>query len=308
VKVLVTGGAGYVGAALVARLACRDDIDEVVVYDNLARGNRNLFLPGGLPEGARGVRLARADLLDSHRLGRELDGVHTVFHLAARVTTPFADDDVHGFDQVNRWGTAGLAMLLERDHPSVQRLVHVSSDSVYGDTPDVTTPDAPPAPVTAYGASKLGAERQLERLEDRLDLCRVRCANVYGYGVAMRFDALINRLLFEAWFDGRMTLHGAGEARRSFVHVDAAARVLEAIGRGDHGDGVFHLVERRHSVLDVARAVGELVPEVETLFISQHLRRPDSLLDDDPRVPSELLETRPLVEVLRDTAAHFHSD
>ncbi len=303
-KALVTGGAGYLGAALTGRLALREDVEEVIVFDNLSRGSRALFLPGGLPAGAGAVRLVQADILDTRRMERALDGVGVVFHLAARVTTPFAHGDVHAYDQVNRWGTAELASLLER-RGGVTRLVHVSSAAVYGDTAQAATLATAPAPVSAYGVSKHGAEGQLERLAGTLDLCQVRCANVYGFGVAMRFDAVINRLLFEAHFGGRMTMHGSGEQRRSFVHVDAAARVLEAIGAGDLGTGTFHLVERTATVLDVARAIGELRPDVESLFISQHLRLPDSVITADPRVPARLLERRPLVDVLDETRARF---
>ncbi len=55
----------------------------------------------------------------------------------------------------------------------------------------------------------------------------------------------------------------------------------------------------------MARAIGTLYPDVESLFISQHLRLPDSVISPDPRVPVELLETRPMVDVLRETAARF---
>lgn len=304
-RVLITGGAGYLGAALAGRLAKREDVDEIIVYDNLSRGGEALLLSGGLPGRTQPVRLVRADLLDTRRLSRALDGVDLVFHLAARVTTPFAHGDIHVYDQVNRWGTAELGRLLESPTSSVRRLVNVSSAAIYGDTTAPARVGSAPAPVSAYGASKWEGERLLERLAGRLDLCQVRCANVYGYGVAMRFDAVVNRLLFEAHFSGRMTLDGSGEQRRSFVHVDAAASVLELMGDGGLGTGTFHLVERTGTVLDVARAIGELYPEVESLFISQHLRLPDSVIAADPRVPETLLERRPLVEVLRDTAARF---
>ena len=179
------------GAALAARLARRDDVDEVVVFDNLSRGEQALFLGGGVPGRTRPVRLVRADLLDTRRLSRALDGIDLVFHLAARVTTPFAHGDVHAYDQVNRWGTAELGRLLETPGSSVRRLVNVSSAAVYGDTSEAAGLGTPPAPGSAYGASKWEGERLLERLSDHLDLCQVRCANVYGYGVAMRFDAVV---------------------------------------------------------------------------------------------------------------------
>lgn len=301
-KVLVTGGAGYVGTALCAVLAAQGD--EVVVYDNLSRPNYNFFLETRAGGGGR-IRFVHGDLLDSRKLGRALEGVEVVYHLAGRVTEPFAHDDVHGYDQVNRWGTAELGYQIERPGSTVRRLVYLSSAAVYGDTHAPASPTTPPAPVSAYGSSKLEGERMLERLGADLELCIVRAASVYGYGKSMRFDAVINRLLFDAHFTGRITLHGSGEQVRSFIHIDAATAVLRAMGAGKLGPGVFHLVERRGSVLDVARVVGALYPEVESIFISQHLRVPDSVLELDPRVPANLLDQRPLLEVLDEARRRF---
>ena len=305
-KILVTGGAGYLGTALCDLLAARPDVDELIIYDNLSRPNRNLFIEGQLPAhpGLR-ARFVLADLLDTRRLEQELDGTDVVVHLAARVTTPFAHDDLHGFDQVNRWGTAELGYLLERPGCTVSRVVNVSSAAVYGDTAEAATPETVPAPVSAYGRSKWEGERMLARLSQDLELCSVRCANVYGYGKSMRFDAVVNRLLFEAHFGGRMTVTGSGERRRSFVHIDAAARVLEHTAMGELGAGIFNLVDRTDSVLDVARAIGTLIPEVETMFISQHLRLPDSVIAPDPRVPDALLEHRELAAVLQEARRKF---
>ncbi|MEC7241905.1 MAG: NAD-dependent epimerase/dehydratase family protein, partial [Myxococcota bacterium] len=103
-RILVTGGAGYVGTALVEALAKREEVEDVVVYDNLSRSNPNLFLSEKLPSDK--IHFVRGDILDSRRLKRELQGIDVVYHLAARVSTPFADADFHGLDQVNHWGSA----------------------------------------------------------------------------------------------------------------------------------------------------------------------------------------------------------
>lgn len=305
-KVLITGGAGYVGTTLCHALCACEDVDEVVIYDNLSRPNRNLFLEGPLPvrPGLR-VRFDGGDLLDTRRLGRALEGVDLVFHLAARVTTPFADTDLHGFDQVNHWGSAELSYLLERPQSSVKRLVYLSSTAVYGESSEPAALGRPPAPTSAYGSSKHDGERMLERLADRLDLHVVRCANVYGYNRSMRFDAVINRFLFDAHFRGRITVHGSGEQRRAFVHVDTVGRALSRAVDGALPRGVSHLVEQNLSVHELAAAVVQLEPQTEMLYIRQHQRLHDLVVAPDPRLPASVRDGRPLVEQLADFRARF---
>ena len=99
-KVLITGGAGYIGTSLIQSLALLDTISEIIVYDNLSKGNRNLFI--GIPK-LDGVKLVfiQGELLDSKKLDSALIGVDLVYHLAANVTTPFSDQNAHLFEQVN---------------------------------------------------------------------------------------------------------------------------------------------------------------------------------------------------------------
>jgi UDP-glucose 4-epimerase len=305
VKVLVTGGAGYVGTTLCDALAAHPAVAELIIYDNLSRPNRNLFLEGPLPvrSGVR-VRFEGGDLLDTRRLERALDGVELVFHLAARVTTPFADSDLHGFDQVNHWGTAELSYLLERPTSSVKRLVYLSSAAVYGESSEPAGLAQPPAPTSAYASSKRDGERMLERLSDRLALHVVRCANVYGYNRSLRFDAVVNRFIFDAHFRGRITIHGSGEQRRAFAHVDTVSRVLAAAVEGQLPRGVSHLVERNLSVQEIATALAEIEPQTEILYIRQHQRLHDLVVAPDPRLVG-YHDTRPLSEQFADFRARF---
>ena len=99
-KILVTGGAGYIGTALLDALSHDSrDIDELIVYDNLSRKNHNFFLGSAVNPSAT-VRFIQGDILDTRRLEQALDGVEVVVHLAARVTTPFSSADPHLFEQV----------------------------------------------------------------------------------------------------------------------------------------------------------------------------------------------------------------
>ena len=89
-KVMITGGAGYIGNELVYRLSSQRGIDSILVYDNLCKGNYNLFtglrkVPG------KNVHFVQADILDSRSLRKHMEGMDVVYHLAAKVETPYAD-------------------------------------------------------------------------------------------------------------------------------------------------------------------------------------------------------------------------
>jgi UDP-glucose 4-epimerase len=304
-RVLLTGGAGYVGSALVGRLCQRPDLSEIVVYDNLGRG-RGLFLQGPARPVAP-VRLVQADLLDTRSLMAALRGVDVVVHLAARVTTPYAHDDLHGFDQVNRWGTGELGLAVERVG-GVRRVVYASSTAVYGDTqggPASAARGTPPAPVSAYGHAKLEGERLLGELDPAVALTVLRLGNVHGLAPAMRFDSLVNRMLFDAWTAGRVQVEGSGDEHRPLLHVESAARALEAAALGELPTGTLDLVDANARTLDVVRALRAFLPQTEALFISQHLTLPDAVVNRDPRLPAALHDDRPLAAQLDEEARRF---
>src|SRR6476620_2815351 len=106
-NVLVTGGAGYIGTELVSHLIDRPDVEKVIVYDNLSRPNFNVFLGLRLQQHKK-ITFVKGELLDSRALKKVLKGIDVVYHLAAKVTTPFANAESHAYEQVNHWGTAEL--------------------------------------------------------------------------------------------------------------------------------------------------------------------------------------------------------
>lgn len=301
-RVLVTGGAGYVGTALVDALAQKEEVEDVVVYDNLSRSNPNLFLSERLPSDK--IHFVRGDILDSRRLKRELQGIDVVYHLAARVSTPFADADFHGLDQVNHWGSAELGYLLEEN--PVERLVYLSSTSVYGASDKPVDLGSVPNPKTAYGISKYRGEQMLARLADRMPVHLVRCANVYGYNKSMRFDAVINRFMFDAQFSGRLTVHGSGQQTRAFIHIDNLVRILMACGLEGALPGVSNLVERQASVQEIAETLSQIYPGIELLYIQQDMRLRNLNVEPDPRLAElDLVDDLPLLEQLKTFRKRF---
>jgi len=267
-RVIVTGGAGYIGTELVKQLASNKSISEVQVLDNLSRGNFNLFLDYPF-DGNEKVNFVQGDVLDSRVLSKLFSGVDVVYHLAANVTTPFANVDPHLYEQVNHWGTSDVAYIAEK--AGVKRIIYLSSISVYGATHELINEQTHPVPKTYYGISKLRGESHLLPLMDKIEVIIIRCGNVYGYSHSMRFDAVINRFAFEASHFSRITIQGDGKQSRAFVHIDTTSFVLGQLVDLKLNSGIYNLVENNYEVLDVVESLKSIIPDLEFLFVDQHL-------------------------------------
>jgi UDP-glucose 4-epimerase len=268
-KVFVTGGAGYIGTELISQLIANPEVKEVVIYDNLSRLNFNMFLGLRLQQ-YRKISFIKGELLDSRSLRRSLKGVDTVYHLAAKVTTPFASSDAHMYEQVNHWGTAELVYAVEESN--VKRFIYTSSTGVYGSSKDAVDELSALNPQTPYAVSKLRGEEHVRRLTDKIDTYIVRCGNAYGYSKSMRFDAVINKFVFEANFDKIISIQGDGKQSRTFIHIDLLAKALNNLLTAQLASGTYNLVERSLKVIDIVDVLKELIPPLEFIFINQHLR------------------------------------
>jgi UDP-glucose 4-epimerase len=283
-KILITGGAGYVGTKLTKALVGLDEVEEVVIYDNLSRSNYNLFL-GERFNNHQKIRFILGDLLDSRKLRQIINHyqIEAVYHLAARVTTPFANTDAHLYEQINHWGTSELVLAIE-ESPTVKKLFYTSSASVYGSSGGTVTEDSDPNPSTFYGISKFRGEHHVKRMLNKLDTYILRCGNVYGYSKSMRFDAVINRFMFDANFNSRISIHGNGQQSRAFIHVDVLTHALVQMIKCQIPSGTYNLVDKNLSIIEIADVLKQIFPDLEFIFINQHLSlsevkvSPDSVL------------------------------
>lgn len=288
-KVLITGGAGYVGYALVRQLMFAPEISEIIIYDNLSRRNYAFFDHQKFSE--KPLRFVHGDILDGRKLNQTLKGVSVVYHLAAKVTTPFADMDAHSFDQINHWGTAQVVYAAEQEE--VQHLIYLSSASVYGDSEEAVNEGSSLNPKSYYGIAKLAGEEQVLRLRNKMKIHVVRSGNVYGYNPAYRIDAVINRFIFEAHFEGRVSVQGSGEQQRSFIHVDKLATALRQLLNASVASGTYDLAEHNFSINDILLSVKVLYPELETININPNMpRRNISLV-----LPTELWQQLKMPEI-----------
>lgn len=267
-NILITGGAGYIGTELIKQLARNPQVSSIKIYDNLSRDNYALFT-GHKYERHENIQFIQGELLDSRKLKKALEGVDVVYHMAAKVTTPFANTDPHFFEQVNHWGTAELVYAVEAS--DVKHFIYSSSIGVYGSSAAEIDEDTQANPKTFYAISKFRGEEHVVRLQNKIKTHILRCGNVFGYSRSMRFDSVINKFVFESNFNNKISIHGDGKQNRAFVHIDYITDVLDRLLTAEVPSGIYNLVERNLSILDIVDVLKTINPKLEFLFINQHL-------------------------------------
>lgn len=266
-RVLITGGAGYVGTEVTRKLSSQKEIEKILIYDNLSKGHHNFFIGHGYPENK--VQFVPGEILDSRLLKKLMKDCDIVIHLAAKVTTPFSNTDPHFFEQVNHWGTAEVVYAAEDS--DISKFIYLSSTSVYGAKNDLADESTLPFPKTFYGVSKLRGEEHVNRLQEKKDAIIIRGGNVYGYSKSMRFDAVINKFMFDANFSNRIQIFGTGKQNRAFIHVDHLAESIKNIVLNKVPSGTYNLVDKNLQILDIVDTLKELYPSLEFIFSNQHM-------------------------------------
>jgi len=212
-RVLVTGGAGYIGSAVVYRLL--GDGHDVKVVDLLVRGGHALLAACR----EQRFEMVLGDVCDPDVAADAVAGCDAIVHLAAVVGTPACERAPEAAVAVNVGATASL--LAARGQQ--QRFVFASTESVYGEVlSGYCDEDTVPEPATRYGRTKLTAERMVSEAGNSVIM---RLATVFGVSGAMRWDALVNSLTLQAVATGTVTLYQP-DVRRSFIHVDDVSRAL----------------------------------------------------------------------------------
>ena len=304
-KVLITGGAGYIGTELVYALEKEDAVSEIVIYDNFGRTNYNLFL--GRTKLSRGkTRFVNGNLLDSRKLKKEVELADIVYHLAAKVSTPFANHNPHEFDQINNWGTAELTYLIEKSN--VKKFIYASSVSVYGASQKEISMDTTLNPVSFYGIAKMHGEKHVKRLQNLgIETYILRLGNVYGYSKSMRFDSVINKFMFEANFTNKIRIYGSGNQKRTFIHIDRLISTLKNVATSsDLRPDTYNLVENIFSINEVVDELRELYPKLEMTFVNQEVKMRSLKVKIDERVPKITSSEKPnLTQDLTKFKSHF---
>ena len=233
-RVLITGGAGFVGSHVARTHIARGD--RVWVIDDLSSGR-----PANVPAGAE---LVETDITDPRVRELILDvGFDLINHHAAQIDVRASVADPIGDARVN---IAGLINILERAREAgTRRVVFVSSGGVVYGEPDVypTPESAPKRPVSPYGVSKLAGEYYLDyyRAVHGLDYVALRYGNVYGPGQDPHGEAGVVAIFCNRVIDGEpLDIFGDGEQTRDYVYVEdvAAANLIAADMPLEDGAGI----------------------------------------------------------------------
>ncbi len=221
-RVLVTGGAGFIGSHLAAALA--RDGDAVRVLDVFGAAIRS-----DLSEFPSGIEIVEADVRDAEAVRKAAQGIDVVYHLAADASVPRSVADPRTCYDVNVTGT--LNVLLAARDAGCRRVVFASSSAVYGDDPALPKHEAMlPKPASPYASSKLAGEDLCAVFQRSygLETVALRFFNVYGPRQDPRgpYAAVIPRFVEALRAGESPVLYGDGEQTRDFVYVDDVARAL----------------------------------------------------------------------------------
>ncbi len=228
-RVLITGGAGFIGTALSKALV--DAGHPVKVLDNLLTGDASRLPPE--------VEFYRGDVRDVPLLWTLLQGVDCVYHLAARVSVPESVLYPREYNDVNVGGTVALMEAMRT--VGVKRVVLSSSSTVYGEQPTQPLHEGmwpnPPAP---YAVSKIAAEYYLFTLGALYGITTValRIFNAYGPGqqIPPSHPPVIPQFVQQALRGGSLVIFGDGTQTRDFVYLDDVVRALVLAGERDQVD------------------------------------------------------------------------
>jgi len=256
-RVLVTGGGGFIGSNLARALAERGD--DVRVLDNFSTGNR-----ANLADLTGEVEIVEGELRSYERVHAATRGVEVVFHQGALPSVPRSVQDPLTTSAVNVEGTLNL-LLAARDE-GIRRVVFASSSSVYGNSnelPRVETQN--PDPISPYGVSKLAAERYCVSFARvyPLETVALRYFNVFGpnQDPTSQYAAVVPRFI-TAIADGRpVPIYGDGEQKRDFTYVAnvVEANLLAAEAADVNGKVLNVATGRATTVNELAEAIGALL-------------------------------------------------
>ncbi len=257
-KVVVTGGAGFIGANLCRKLNGTDEISQVVALDDLSTGFESNL------DGTAGVELVVGSILDESILARVCDGADAIVHLAARPSVPRSIEDPMASHNTNVTGTANV--LEAARHAGNAHVIMASSSSVYGSNPTLPKQeDLTPSPLSPYAANKLAAESYTIAWGRSfgLPVLPFRFFNVFGPLQAANhaYAAVVPAFVAAALAGEPVPVHGDGTQSRDFTYVGSVTQIItDAVVRKVTYDGPVNLAFGGNaSLLDVIGLLEELL-------------------------------------------------
>jgi nucleoside-diphosphate-sugar epimerase len=268
-RVLVVGGAGYLGSMLTRKLLNRGY--RVRVLDSFIYGRKSLEDLAGNPR----CEVVEGDLRSIHTCVTALEGVNAVILLAAIVGDPASKVRPTETIETNVLAAQALASAAKLQH--ISRFVYASTCSVYGVGADLLDEGAALNPVSLYARTKIASEEIILKMGDSYFAPTIlRMGTLYGYSHRMRFDLVVNTMSMKSYTDKQILVFG-GKQWRPLLHVEDAAEVYMRCIEADLknvGNQIFNVGsdEQNYQIEEIAERVSKTLGGIK-------IQRDDSSLD-----------------------------
>ncbi len=273
-RILVTGGAGFIGSHMVDRLMAEDY--DVVVLDNFSVGQKK-YVEKYMGKSA--FRLIKGDIRDEKTVLRAVDGVDAVLHMAAIVSVTRSVEDPILTDEVNVRGT--LNLLKDSLDAGAKRFIYPSSTAVYGDSQELPLKEETVTnPISPYGASKLASEQYCRVFYNTygLETVILRYFNVYGPRQKKGpYSGAITNFVYGLLEGKPPVIYGDGHQTRDFIHVDdvVEANMLALKNEGVAGETFNIATGTPTTINDLAHLLIELMEEKASKPVHDKPRKGD---------------------------------
>jgi nucleoside-diphosphate-sugar epimerase len=259
-RILIVGGAGYLGSVLTVKLLERGYT--VRILDNFLYGKRSLEQIPQTPA----LEVIEGDLRNIHTCVSALDGVHAVVLLAAIVGDPASR--IRPRETIETNVIAAQALAAACKHQCINRFLYASTCSVYGLADRLLDEDAELRPVSLYARTKIASERTILSMGDTYFAPTIlRMGTLYGYSPRMRFDLVVNTMTMNAFSEGRIRVFGGRQWRPLLSVQDAADAYLLCIEADISrvGNQVFNVGSdaQNYQIEDIAQIIARTLGDVD---------------------------------------------
>lgn len=244
-KIIVTGGCGYVGSILVKKL----------IKNHFVRVIDNQWFGNYLPEN-KNLEIVKADIRDISK-DENFKGYDAIIHLANIANDPSVDLDPSLSWEVNVLAAKKLIEISIKNN--LKKFIYASSGSVYGIKDELNvTEDLDLFPISTYNKTKMICERLLLSYKDKIELFIVRPATVCGFSPRMRFDVSVNMLTLQALKKKKITIFG-GKQIRPAIHIDDMVSLYEHFLFSSIETGIYNAGFENISILDLGKKIQKII-------------------------------------------------
>ena len=252
-KIFITGAAGFIGSHLSEKLYSKFNNAQFILYDKITYAANKKYLKNLLKK--RNVLFVRGDILNFKSLQNYLKNVDLVINVAAESHVDNSFGNSLLFTKTNTLGTHYLLEACRKKR--VKRVIHVSTDEVYGENLDKSFKEIQSLnPTNPYSASKAGADMMVNAYKKsyKMNIMTVRANN--NYGIRQYPEKLISKSIYNFINNKKMTIHGIGDNFRFYLSVeDFCSGIIKIILKGKSGHIYNIASEKKFKVIEVVKMI-----------------------------------------------------